>query len=65
MKSEGLGDTIKKIIDATGAERIVRFVNGKKVDTPAEPCTPCEERRKKLNKLFPYVKPDTTTGQGS
>ena len=37
-KSKGLGDTIAKITKAVGIK----------------PCKPCEERRKKLNKLFPY-----------
>ena len=37
-KSKGLGDTIAKITKAVGIK----------------PCKPCEERRKKLNTLFPY-----------
>jgi hypothetical protein len=37
-KSQGLGDTIEKIASALGIKK----------------CKSCEERRKKLNKFFPY-----------
>lgn len=37
-ESQGLGDTIAKITKAVGIK----------------PCTPCEERRKRLNQLVPY-----------
>ena len=46
-KSEGLGDTIEKITKKTGIKKLVKFVAG-------EDCG-CEERRKKLNKLFSYA----------
>jgi ABC-type thiamine transport system ATPase subunit len=49
MKSKGLGDTIAKITEATGIDKLVKFVAG-------EDCG-CEERKEKLNKLFPYAKP--------
>jgi hypothetical protein len=42
-QSEGLGDTVEKIIHFTGLQH---FVNG-------DDCG-CEERKKKLNELFPY-----------
>jgi len=45
-KSEGLGDTIAKVTKATKIDKLVKFVAG-------EDCG-CEERRKKLNKLFSY-----------
>ena len=45
-KSEGLGDSIAKVTKATGIDKLVKFVAG-------EDCG-CEERRKKLNKLFSY-----------
>lgn len=45
-RSKGLGDTIAKITEATGIDKLVHFVAG-------EDCG-CEERRKKLNELFPY-----------
>jgi hypothetical protein len=49
MKSKGLGDTIAKITEATGIDKLVKFVAG-------EDCG-CDERKEKLNKLFPYAKP--------
>jgi hypothetical protein len=48
-ESKGLGDTIAKITEATGIDKIVKFIAG-------EDCG-CEERKEKLNKLFPYAKP--------
>lgn len=45
-KATGLGDTIEKITEATGIKKLVEFVAG-------EDCG-CEERKKKLNELFPY-----------
>ena len=52
-QSKGLGDTIAKITEATGIDKLVKFVAG-------EDCG-CEERKEKLNKLFPYVKPNCLT----
>ena len=52
-ESKGLGDTIAKITEATGIDKLVKFVAG-------EDCG-CEERKEKLNKLFPYVKPNCLT----
>ena len=49
MKSTGLGDTIAKITEATGIDKLVKFIAG-------EDCG-CDERKEKLNKLFPYAKP--------
>lgn len=49
QESRGLGDTIEKITKATGIKRLVKFIAG-------EDCG-CEERREKLNKMFPYQKP--------
>ena len=37
-KSEGLGDTVKKITDKMGIKQ----------------CGGCKKRQKKLNRLFPY-----------
>lgn len=48
-KSSGLGDTIAKVTKATGIERLVKAIAG-------EDCG-CEERRQKLNQLFPYATP--------
>ncbi len=47
-KSKGVGDTVAKITKATGIDRLVHAVVG-------EDCG-CDERREKLNKLFPYAK---------
>jgi len=51
-KSKGLGDTIAKITEATGIDRVVKAVVG-------DDCG-CDERREKLNKMFPYVKETLT-----
>lgn len=48
-ESKGLGDTIAKITKATGIDKAVKFLAG-------EDCG-CEERKEKLNELFPYNKP--------
>jgi len=48
-ESKGLGDTVAKITEATGIDKLVKFIAG-------EDCG-CDERKEKLNKLFPYAKP--------
>jgi hypothetical protein len=48
-ESKGLGDTVDKITTATGIKRLVKFIAG-------EDCG-CNERKEKLNKMFPYQKP--------
>ena len=48
-KSEGLGDTIEKITEATGIKAAVKWLAG-------DDCG-CEERKNKLNNLFRYKKP--------
>ena len=53
-KSRGLGDTIAKFTKATGIEKAVKKVFG-------ENCG-CEERRSKLNKMFPYKGKKKTKG---
>ena len=45
-KSKGLGDTIEKITTATGIKAVVKAVAG-------DDCG-CDERKEKLNKMFPY-----------
>jgi len=47
-KSKGLGDSIEKALKATGIDKVAKKVLG-------EDCG-CEERKQKLNKLFPYVR---------
>jgi len=45
-KSKGLGDTIAKITESTGIDKAVKFIAG-------EDCG-CDQRKEKLNALFPY-----------
>tara|TARA_R110000803_G_scaffold61223_1_gene120980 strand:+ start:10322 stop:10678 length:357 start_codon:yes stop_codon:yes gene_type:complete len=45
MKSKGLGDTIAKVTKATGIKKVV--------DLLFDSCG-CDERKEKLNKIFPY-----------
>jgi hypothetical protein len=52
MKSKGLGDSIEKFTEKTGIKKIVKKVLG-------EDCG-CDERKKTLNKLFPYARPFTS-----
>jgi len=52
-ESKGLGDTIAKITEATGIDKLVKFIAG-------EDCG-CDERKEKLNKIFPYAKPKCLT----
>ena len=47
-KSKGLGDTIEKITKATGIDKVAKAVLG-------DDCG-CDERKKKLNQMFPYNK---------
>jgi len=48
-KPKGLGDTIDNITTATGIKALVKFIAG-------EDCG-CDDRKEKLNKMFPYFKP--------
>ena len=47
-RKKGLGDTIEAITEATGIKALVKFIAG-------EDCG-CDERKDKLNELFPYKK---------
>lgn len=49
----GLGDSIEKITKATGIKKVVEFIAG-------EDCG-CDERKEKLNDLFPYKNPECFT----
>lgn len=51
MESKGLGDTIEKITTATGIKKIVDTVS----KATGKPCG-CNNRKEKLNKVFPYTK---------
>jgi hypothetical protein len=44
-KSKGLGDTVDKVTTATGLKKLVKAVS--------KDCG-CEQRRQKLNEMFPY-----------
>ena len=48
-KSKGIGDDIKKFTTATGIDKLAKTILG-------EDCNKCEERRKKLNQMFPHFK---------
>jgi predicted Zn-ribbon and HTH transcriptional regulator len=51
--SDGLGDVVEKITEATGIKKAVKFIAG-------EDCG-CDERKEKLNRLFPSRKPECFT----
>ena len=51
MKSKGIGDTISKITKATGIDKVAKKILG-------DDCG-CDERKKKLNQMFPYARPFT------
>ena len=53
--SEGLGDTIAKVTEATGIKKAVKFIAG-------EDCG-CDERQERLNRLFKYNKPECLNEQ--
>lgn len=48
-KSRGLGDTVKKLADATGITRVVKAIER----ITGKQCN-CPKRQDNLNKLFPY-----------
>ena len=52
IKSRGIGDTIEKIMKATGVKNLVETVSGA---IGIEDCG-CEARKDALNKMFPYKK---------
>jgi hypothetical protein len=49
-KSVGLGDTVESILAATHVDKMAKWLLG-------DDCG-CEARKKKLNELFPYRKPE-------
>tara|TARA_R110000765_G_scaffold422497_1_gene530273 strand:+ start:930 stop:1280 length:351 start_codon:yes stop_codon:yes gene_type:complete len=51
MKSKGLGDSIEKVLKATGIDKVAKKVLG-------DDCG-CNERKEILNKIFPYARPFT------
>lgn len=53
QQSKGVGDTIEKITEATGIKKAVKFIAG-------DDCG-CDDRKKILNHIFPYQKPNCLT----
>ena len=53
IEPTGLGDTIEIVLEKTGIAKVAKWLLG-------EDCG-CEERKEKLNKLFPYAKPKCLT----
>ena len=53
IEPTGLGDTIEIVLEKTGIAKLAKWILG-------EDCG-CEERKEKLNKLFPYSKPKCLT----
>ena len=49
-KAVGLGDTVESILAATHVDKMAKWILG-------DDCN-CEARKKKLNELFPYRKPE-------
>ena len=49
QESQGLGDTVEKVLEVTGIAKVAKWLLG-------EDCG-CDERKAKLNELFPYRKP--------
>ena len=49
-QSEGLGDTVEKVLEVTGVAKLAKWVMG-------EDCG-CDGRKALLNKFFPYRKPE-------
>ena len=51
MKSKGLGDSVEKVLKATGIDKVAKKILG-------DDCN-CQERKNTLNKLFPNARPFT------
>jgi len=51
--NKGLGDAVERFTEATGIKKFVKFVAG-------DDCG-CDERKEKLNYLFPAYKPNCLT----
>lgn len=52
-KSQGLGDSIEKLTEVTGIKKVVELFS----EATGLDCG-CDERKEKLNQLFPYKKPN-------
>jgi NAD(P)H-nitrite reductase large subunit len=51
--SKGLGDTVEKVLEATGIAQVAKFIAG-------DDCG-CDARKEKLNQWFPYRKAECLT----
>ena len=51
--NKGWGDSVEKVLEKTGVKKVVEFIAG-------EDCG-CDERKDKLNHLFPYYRPECFT----
>jgi len=49
--SKGIGDSVEKVLKATGIDKVAKKILG-------DDCG-CDERKKKLNQMFPYARPFT------
>ena len=49
--SKGIGDSVEKVLKATGISKVAKKILG-------DDCG-CDERKKKLNQMFPYARPFT------
>jgi hypothetical protein len=52
-KPDGLGDVVEKFTEATGIKKAVKWLAG-------DDCG-CDERKEKLNEMFPSLKPECLT----
>lgn len=50
---KGLGDTVENVLEVTGIAKVAKFLMG-------EDCG-CNERKAKLNEMFPYNNPECLT----
>jgi hypothetical protein len=50
-RDKGLGDTVARITKMTGIQSIANYMSNGDVNIP---CTPCEERKRKLNEAVSY-----------
>lgn len=51
-KAEGLGDVVELITKATGIKAVADAISKSKGE--GEECTPCEQRKKRLNKFISF-----------
>jgi len=52
-KAKGIGDALEAVFKKTGIDKVAKFILGKDCG--------CDSRRDKLNKLFPYNRPECLT----